>query len=312
VRKFFALFFLFLFVVVFAPFVFLIGIDNTFFDSNFYKGEVSELAYQIVVEEFPKVVVDSSDVLPIFEDELREILADVLTKDDFSVLVDSFVEQLNVAVADSDGAVDLKVNLGWFADKNDLILGRAADIIVDDMDICAVGVVPEEPFPDCRPSLKPLLDFKKQVETSLDREIFGDLPNDVSFTVNVPAGFEGTIGDLFGNMMRMIFVVLFLTLLTLLIFIGLSIFRPFIKVVSWLLLTLFFASAFSLILVFLMFVLPSTTFLNGDFFVYEDVVTFMFHSLAAKMLLYLLPIFVVTLFLWIGMMFYDKNKAHVS
>lgn len=297
-----------LYVVVFLPVMLLLGFYRVFFDVDLYKGEFVELAYDIVVEEFPKAIFQSDEALPITEGELREVIQDVFSEDDFSVLIDDFVAQLDETMAADDGVVTLSLNLEWFQKKDSVVVEKATDIIVQGLEVCGDGQYDfTADFPECIPSEIPEFDFENQVMVALDREFFGDLPNEISFDLAVPEGSSGSISDFLVNSIKILFLISGLSLLFLLIMIGLLIFKPAVRVLKWVFKSIFMGATLVLIVSLILFLSPQAFVFPPEFSLYGEIAGFLSVSLAKELFLFIVPLFVLSLFLWIFTIVKDKD-----
>lgn len=311
-RKVFATFLLFVFIVLFFPFTLLLGAYSAFFEADFYKGNFSDLAYDLVIEDFPGKIVQSPDAPPISEGELRSILMEVLTPDDFYSLVDEFSQQIGENAADSDGIVDISLSLDWFRDKNDLILDRATELVVKDLSACTENEFDLSlAYPNCVPEEEEFaeLDFRNQIRVALDRQLFGDLPNQISFEMKVPMGFDGSIADFFSSTFKTVLLIVGLTLILVIGLIALIIFKPALRVWQWVFMTLTIASFVSLLFVTAIFFLTYDAVLTGDFVLYQELLDFLMKELAKSTLWYLLPFFALSLILWVVFILKKSNES---
>lgn len=298
-----------LYVMVFLPVTVLLGFYRVFFDSSFYKGEFVELAYDLVADEFPRVIAESDNPPPISETELRAIVKDVFTEDDFSSLIDDFVVQLDRNLATDEGVVTLTLNLEWFRNKDSMVVEKVADVIIADLEPCAPGLYdPTVDFPDCIPSELPLFDFENRVMIALDREFFGDLPNEISSDLSVPSGYKGSISDFLNDSIGVLFLVGALSLLSLLVFIGLLIFSPAVRAFRWIFKTILAGATLVLIIALVLFFSPQVFVFPPEFNLYGEIASFLSVTLAKELLVFVVPIFLFSLLLWIVTMVKDKDS----
>lgn len=307
-RRIVASFLLSLFTLLFLPLMVLVGIYDAFFDPDFYGGEFSDFAYEVVIEKFPLVVVNENQPPPITEYDLRGILKDVLTRDDFQALVDNFIAQVNDEIPDDQGVITLTFDLGWFIDKDDFVVDKAADIIISDMSGCDGDPNFEGAFPDCVPEDVSIIDFKNGIKVALDREFFGDLPNEVKMNLNIPDNFSGSVSDLVSDFSKIVFLILILTLLLILLLVSLLIFKPVMRVVKWNFKALVGGNGLVLVFISLLFLFPSELFFVEDLSLYGDISRFFFDTLAMSMLKYALPLFLVSVTVWIFAMMKERNN----
>ncbi|GAG18366.1 unnamed protein product, partial [marine sediment metagenome] len=243
------------------------------------------------------------------EDDLRDILKDVFEKEDIALVIDSIVEQFEAISIEESNVVEMKIPLEWLVEKGDVVAEKVAEKLADNLEFCEGSVDLSEDFFDCIPEGITRTDFEDRLRIEFEKEVLSDMPSEFVFDFQVPEEIAGNIADFFNGTINKVFLVSGLVLLLILFLIGLIIFRPWIRILKWEAKTLFLASFFALLtLVGSKVVFEKLVARGLDW--YFNICSFLIGALCENLFLYLIPVVVVSLGLWIVGIVFDKRKAH--
>lgn len=305
IRKFLAGVLLSVFVFIFMPVALAVGVYKTFLDPDFYHGEFIELVYDFAIDELPRNV-DLSGI-PLSEQDLKGILATVFAEEDLSLLVDSIFDELSSIEVGPDGLAYFTLPLDWLSTKSDMIAERVSGFLVDKLTVCDSNSDLSSEVFECIPNGVSKLDFKNHVMSELDRQLFSDIPNEVSFTLQFPAQIRGNVFSFFDSLMLKVLLIGVLILVLLLFLIALLIFRPWILVLRWIAKSLFFASLTVFVLMMTLLHLPMEWLGEFGYDAIGRIYSFVVSALISNMFVYIFPILVFSFVIWVLMMIMYKR-----
>ncbi len=302
-KNFFAGLLVFLFVSVSLPIGIVFAMKHTLNDQELYKGELVDVVYTGLVEKWPESV-DYSGLSIIDEQLLRDVLVSVVREEDVGQMIDAFIEQATEARADG-GVVTFTIPFDWFVEKTDLMSEEIAGYLYENLETCAVpaeeSLEPIDYF-SCVPADIAEIDFVNALRFDLDSKLFSNVPDELTFALNVPNETDGPVLETFAKMInKILFLGLALQILILVI-LSAVMFRPPSKLSKWLAKAFFSASTMLIIaLVSLRSLLSSDTVVTalGEYSYMIGFVEFLGSAMLAKMLIYLLPISILSLIILI-------------
>ncbi|MFH1284364.1 MAG: hypothetical protein ABIH78_02125 [Candidatus Peregrinibacteria bacterium] len=306
VRKILAGILAFLFVVLLLPLAMAFGFYKTFSDSNFYKGDLVDLAYEFIVEKLPENI-DLKEFPYLTTEDVKEIFGTVFDKDDLGDVLADMVSQFKNATVE-DNMVTFTISLEAFVSKGDLIGKEIAGHMYDNLDPCESGVVLNLDEVKCIPDGMARADFENAIKTVFEREVVSTLPDKVVLNLAVPDFFKGDVVGFLESSINLIFLTCAAVALFLLFLIGLIIFRPWTKVVKWVFGTLFVASLLFLLLLLALRFLPEIIVTMKEYEIYVSFYSFIISEVMDNVLFIVLPIFGVGFVMWIIGMVFDRGK----
>lgn len=313
-RKFLAGLIFSLFTVLFVPVSLAFGISTTFLDQNFYKGDFVQLVYEFALDELPRNA--NLTELPLSKEELKQILFEVFSKEDVAFMVESFFDQLKDVTVPDDGVVKFAINLDWLAQKNELISEKVAFALVNDLPACDTDNPPSEKFPKCLPADVSKVDFQNRIEQTLDRELFSNVPSEISFNFTFPRPISGNVFNYFNSIVVKILTIGFFVLVFLLGLMSLIIFSPWNRIGKWLSRAIFFASLNVFLLLTLLLIVPTDVFSDYGIDSYLRIYSFFVGALTSTMFYYIFPLMIFSFITWIGLIIYERKflklKPHES
>ncbi|MDP2642657.1 MAG: hypothetical protein Q8P62_02345 [Candidatus Peregrinibacteria bacterium] len=233
IRKFLAGTVLSLFVVSATLFYTVIALYLTVFNKDFYTSdEFLAYSYDLAIVELPNYLEGN---LP--EDFSSEYVSDVIKKyftpAEFKPIISDFGDQVGEAIK-VGGNREFNIDLSVFTEKRNLIAEEFANHLVENLNTCIDSSIYVAENPRCIPSGVSKGDFVRQFKATFDRKLFSQVPNQFSFSLDLPTINGSGIFDLAYT----IFYAYMAFLIVLLIIGGLLIFRPFIRILKWIILGL--------------------------------------------------------------------------
>lgn len=306
-RKFFASFLSFLFVIIFTPFLFSVAIYSTFTDKDFYQGDFVDLAHRLIIIEAPKQM-DYGEFNFLKEEDVARFVEKIADKEALRQMVVDIFDQFSTSSVE-EGRIKFRIDLSWLIAKKQIIKSEITDIFYERLPKCDERV---EEFPEdfsCVPKQFPRIDFEAYIGQMMDNKFFINVPGEYVFYLTVPDNFDGTLADFFGNISGIAFTSTALLLLVLLIMIGFLIFKPIWLVIKWEAKTLFFASlTSSLFFGFLLFV-PNIfellydkiliDFPKENFDLMQEIFKLFIGSVSLDLIYWTLPLLILSLIFWL-------------
>ena len=248
IRKFLAGFVLSVFVVSAALFYLVLAFYFTILNKNFYNSdEFASYSYDLVASELPNYFKANFTEIISYEYD-SYVVKKYITVADFKPIIIDFGDEFSEAVK-VGGPHKFRIDLTSLVNKRSLITEELANHLVENLNTCTDSSVYLAENPRCIPSNVPKDDFVRQFKATFDRKLFSNLSDEFTFSLNLPTVDKSSVLDLAKT-----FLYGYLAFLTiLLILIGLIIFRPFIRVLKWII----FAILKSLILFALAIFIPS-------------------------------------------------------
>lgn len=318
-RKLFAVFLSLFFVLLSQPLVLGWGAYNSFLNRDFYDDEFVDLVYDYSISTI-STGVDISNFPSVDVDSFKNILLQVLIKDDLAKIIDSVYNDISNVRKNDIGELELRIPMDWVFDKLPLISGLIADNLYENLEPCAESVSSADFVMrfDCLDSSLDLESLKSAVLTSLDLAFYSDLPRELGFSIAIPENVESSMIGLKSKIESMISSFVFV-LSFLLVLIAVLIFKPWDRVLTWVVRPLFVSSfMFLLLVLFLNFIpefidlidsssfssLPETQ-VNLGIGIYK----FLISGFTNSIILFVLPTFVLSLFGWIFLFFYSRKHV---
>lgn len=291
-KKFFAGLLAVFYILVFFPVALAFGLAQTFFNENFYQGDFVDVMYEFAVYEIPNHIDDGLKVqFGLEDDDVKDILRNVFDRDDLSLIINAFAEEIRSATVDSDGDLELRFPLRWLTNKNEVVADELAKYYANSLQRSDIDreVV------------------KSQIKGSLDGGVLNNIPEEFGYTVSVPTVFEGNVFEFFSRLANLFFVLGSLLLGLLLLVIGLIIHMPWRRVLRWEARTVFFG-AFIFLLTLLTFLFLPKGIVPPEDVIYLRFYSFMMSSLIRSVSYFLFPILFVSFGLWVYCIVADKGK----
>ncbi|PIZ76164.1 hypothetical protein COY05_02160 [Candidatus Peregrinibacteria bacterium CG_4_10_14_0_2_um_filter_38_24] len=231
IRKFLAGTVLSIFVVLATLFYTIIALYLTVFNKDFYTSDkFVAYSYDLAIAELPNYLEGN---LP--ENFSSEYVSDVIkkyfTSAEFKPVVSDLGDQVGEAIK-VGGNREFNIDLSVFTKKRNLISEEFASHLAENLNICIDSSVYVPENPRCIPSGVSKGDFVRQFKATFDRKLFSQIPSQFTFSVNLPTINGSVIFDLAYT----IFYAYVALLVVLLIIGGLLVFRPFIRILKWIIL----------------------------------------------------------------------------
>ncbi len=311
VRKFFAGLLISIFIILSFPFVSFFGIYDTFFDRDFYENEFLDILYEFAVKTIPDQFPLENLPVDISKEEFEDLLKDIFTKEDLKNTISDIIDQIQTLRVSKNNTIDFSLSLAFINEKRDMILDTVSQLIIDKLPACETPPEALSSIDDlnCIPEGIMVSDLKKQMEIALDDDLFKDFNDQVVFSLNAPEdiSFDNLSYD-FNDLLYTVLLISILILVFILGLIALLIFSPFIRILKWEAKTIFLASLFNLSAYVLLFYLFDKITVPTEMETFFNIYSFIIKSLAKSVFHYLVPIFIVSLIVWIIAIIYDKNE----
>lgn len=248
IRKFLAGLILSLFVVSASFFYLVVTFYFTILNKNFYNSdEFASYTYDLVISELPNYF-DKNLPESISSEYALYVIKKHITVLDVKPIISDFGDELSEAIK-IGGPHKFRLDLTSLINKRGLISEEFADHLVENLNTCTDSSVYLAENPRCIPSSVSKDDFVRQFKATFDRKLFSNISDEFTFSLNLPTVNKSSVLDLAKTVLYGYMA--FLTIL--LILIGLIVFRPFIRVLKWIV----FAILKSLILFALAIFIPS-------------------------------------------------------
>ncbi len=313
IRKVLAFVLAIVFILLAVPLAFSWGSYNTFTSKDLYDERFVDIVYDFSIAEIASKA-NLSQFAEIERKEFTDIMKKVISKDDLGLIIDGIYDQISTFSVDEESNFNLVVPLDWFEKNHDVITKEVSDRMYATLAECEDLDLSVDAFVDGVTDryscvVRDVLsreDFAEKVEGILDRDVFSKLPTEFVFSLFVPFDFNGNAMPVIKSFISGSFFVGIGVLFALLLFIGLLIFKPFSTVLKWEAKTICSASFLvsSTLLVILLVPFFIDWFGEGvadmaqiNFF--TDLFAHFFGALAKSVLIYSLPLFVVSLIFWI-------------
>lgn len=315
-RKFFAGLVLFIFGILFLPYVLAFSIYDIFSDEDFYTGPFVEFTYDLLIEELPVNLSSFGEEFEMLIDEeaLRGVLENVFTREDLTIIIDDFIEQFKVAsvstLEDGRSVLEVTVPLAWLSAKGEAIAEGIANFLYESLEPCASlqDFNPNE-F-NCIPSSFPQIDFVNKFKSSFDTGFLADLPGDFVFNMEVPSNIKGNLSSLISDFAIIVFLIGGAILVFLLLLMGLIVFRPWMRILKWEAKALFLACFWVFLVAMIFLYIPGLleNFIDVEGVeLYLQAYSFIVGSIVTNLLYYLVPVLVISLAGWILGIIYDRK-----
>ncbi|MFA5947664.1 MAG: hypothetical protein WC806_01665 [Candidatus Gracilibacteria bacterium] len=308
-RKIFATFLFSVFVSIFTIFIFLFAQYRIFANENFYSNELSSVVYEFALDNVQDLI-KIPEIQKIKSEDFKKIFSDTFIKEDFSAFIRSNIANVKILKVRDNGELPITISLGLLNEKADLFIKNISTYWFSNLSVCEVSIKKMPSDLSCKPKEISAADFEAVVSSSLDRQLLSSLPEDFVFNAKLPMQFSGLkVLDFANDIFIKILLLLFFVCIFVLLCIALVIFSPFIRIVKWICMSLFYASLFDLgILAVLVYVIPKMFekfFPDFNLFLYN----FFSFTLANNLLKLLLPIFIISLGFYIVGVVFDKEKT---
>lgn len=311
-----------IFTLLVLPVTFLWGVYSTFFNENFYKGDFVDVTYDFVVEKGPDFLEMEKiqEFASLSEEDLSKLFQKVFSKEDIAEFFDSSVDSFVVALSSVENQnMKIKISLNLLSKKSDLISTEVANLLFERLPKCGESAKTVEDDFKCIPDGLARLDFVSKIRGSMDRELFARLPNELTFDLGVPQGIDGDALGFLKKTFSWLFIAALLFLLLDLFLLGMVIMEPWYKVLRWEARTILIPNIvmlfFSIFLKFSSGIFekiylatnqnPDESGLN----LVKAVLDLFLGSLAGTLLVYVVPVFVISLGLWITSIVYGRRAS---
>ncbi len=310
IRKIFAGFLVFIFIVIALPVITLFGFYKTFSDEDFYKGELLEGVYELLIDSIPEDVEWEEQFGDLDRDQFVEMLREVYSPDDFVVIVENIENQIKEAKFNEEEVMHLSIPFGWMREKAPILAESIAEIVISDLEPCESMADFDVNRHNCIPEGVLVSTIQDGVKLDLQEQILVDVPEVYEFDINL-VGIDAQVGedvsDYFVSILNNGLVVSVIVLVVVLLLIALVIFRPFTSVMKWEFRAIFLASVIPLVtFVSLYFLAEKLEFTEAQ--AQFDLIALFIRSLSQTLIRYLVPITIISLGLWILFMVLDKKN----
>ncbi len=303
IRKFFAGFLLILFVVLSIPFAFAATALSLFLSRDFYTGNFSDQLYEYVAVSISE---KSSDVkLPISGDDAEGIFRKEVSTNDVRDFVSALWDEIAELEVDDSGATIVKLPVNLISEKGEKFATAMADKMMADLPKCEKDQNLPEDF-SCLPETLAKDDLILLLERTLDQKIFSSIPDQFVLSTNLPKNFNGGIVEYLGRVINVALLAFLLIFLLILFVMGLLVFRPLSRILKWISAAVFFSSFVNSIIFIVLFV--ATPFLIPDF-EFAGFSTLIVFSLAKNLLIFSIPLLLISMPLWIYFIYYDSRRV---
>lgn len=307
-RKIFANFILVIFVILSVPSMLVLGIYNTVSDENFYKGEVVDAAYTLVVDALPKALIsgmnESKEPLPFDEETLRGVFLTVVKKEDLATVMDSFVTQFKssevTTVEGKGNVIKFNIPLGWFAAKQKTLAQDLAAYFYDNLQPCKDKN--NKDFSPTKINCIPKGVSKAVLENELKRALSKQLPaipNNFQFEAPASKFPKGNVSSYVGGIAGLVFKIAGTVLLFLLFLIGLITFRPWASILNIESRALFWSTFYIGVVLAALYFIPHQVVKfaqpQGDFSMYLNVYKIIISAIISRLSYIIVPVFVLSL-----------------
>lgn len=243
-RKFFASFVVFLFIIFAVPFTLMTQLYQTLSDEDFYERELVDYSYDVFIEKFPERI-DLEEFPNVTQEEFVELIEAVFQPDDLRFIVEDVVEQVK-DIENVEGILEIKVPLSQLSEKREVMAKELTAFLYKKLPGCENGEVftsmAEMKDFQCIPEGVAKIDFQNRIALELDTKVFAKLPGQYILTLELPRDFEDrnlvkTVDGIFT-----IFIIIGLSWLALLLgILALIIRKPWKRVMKWEFGTIFLA-----------------------------------------------------------------------
>ncbi len=310
-RKLLASILVFLFVLLALPFAWFFSIFSTVTDENFYNDKLIDLVYERLITEIPAQI-DLSTIDVINKYDLEALIRDSVTREDLKTILNDTYAQIKETPVQMDGTIDFNISTLRLKEIGERFNKNTTSLIMEQLPPCE-----EDPSEflfyhtdlfECLPENASMVDYEKQVETSLDLYMLTDIPDEWKFSLNVPKGLEGNVDDLFCDTLRLLLLIYVLVFITILFIIGLLIYSPPIRILKWEAMTIFYAAflilltAFSISYLYEKLIGMNLSMLN------VQIIKFVLDRVVSTIYSYFIPVAAITLICLVIGFVYDKEK----
>lgn len=179
IRRFFAGFLIFLFVLVAIVSFSLQGIARTFINPEFYTGEVTDGVYGFFVDVTTEGIYQKDSIFQKYfqKDELHQAIEDSFQKENFSKIMEDFAAQLQQFTDNS--RKDFALNLQPFRQGLVNAMSQLATRLFQKIPPCRVGDNPqvnEDSIPTCVPVNVDFESISAPLAKQFEKSVYGALP----------------------------------------------------------------------------------------------------------------------------------------
>ncbi len=316
-RRFFASFFTFLFVNAFVFLVFIFGLYATVFSQSFYKEDLSPFFREVFVSEMIKQIDYKSFSLE--EQEFRSIIEDSLTNDDIFKSMEIVYEGFNNAEI-KDGLANVSISFDWLKAKNQVFADNLSKVLFLKLELCKNGITAEDQESiTCIPENFSKEDLSAKIKTELDIKFFSEFPSSYDLNFQVPANVTTSSLDSFKSTLSQLLMIFGFVVLILFALINFSIYKPIASVLKWQFSALSIASFASILLVYGFSSLGDlySNAISGDVNaeqvrIFSGFISILGKSIRENTLVYLVPVFVVSILILISVHFRFKENSSIE
>ena len=285
IRKFLAGFVLSVFVVSAALFYLVVTLYFTILNKNFYNSdEFASYSYDLILSELPnyfKVNLPES----ISPEYALSVVKKHVTVVDIKPIITDFGNEFSEAI-NAGGPHEFRIDLTSLIDKRGLIAEEFANHLVENLNTCTDPSVYLAENPRCILGSVSKNDFVRQFKATFDRKLFSNVSNEFTFSLNFPtinkSSAAGLVQTVFYGYMA------FLTIL--LILIGLIIFRPFTRVLKWIIFGILKYLILFGLAVFIPSILPIKMFSMIFNLIFQQISSYLLISILVFFVLFILTI----------------------
>ncbi len=292
IRKILAGVLLSVFVISSVLFYTVIVLYLTVFNKDFYSSdEFTAYSYDLALSELPKYF-DGNLPEGFSPEYVSDVIKKYITAAELKPLIADFGMQISEAIKIGGNRV-FTLDLGVFRDKRNLIVEEFANHLVGNLNTCIDSSVYVLENPRCIPTGISKNDFIRQFKSTLDRKLFSQVPDQFTFSLNLPSVEKSGIFEL-----SYLLVYVYLSILIiLLILVGLLVFKPFVRILKWIIFGILSSLILFAIFVFVPTVLPIKT------------IPALFNLLFGKVFIYLFVLVLIFLVLFIWTVISDKQEV---
>lgn len=300
-RKFISTFLVLIFASLAAPLLFAWQLHDSFTDPDFYTDDFYVAAHDVFVDEAVKFVVREELSIVQDDNEIEALVSLAVDQDNFNEMLKGVADQF--WNTDLGGASEVKIDFDFASllSDNSAFYEELFAYMIVKLPPCVPDEVVTEPWSCIDPAMAKD-DFAAKVRSTLDRELFANIPN--NFLVGLPFPVEHTFSDFDDAAASTIFSFYLTLMFVIMGALALVIYRPWQKIVLWQFVSIFFAAlhliALSLITILLFNQLDPPV---------SDFLHFTFGLIAERLLYYYaLPVAVLAGLAWVLIFVRIRNK----
>jgi len=212
------------------------AVSNTFFSPSFYEEDISQAAYEFMINATVKNLIDSDEFVAEHFDEtdLRREIIVVFPETLFQKMVNQLVTEMESLKEDPNQPITMK--MGVYRESLLTLAHNLSYQLFESIRQCKGGEIPEEKsngLPTCIPSQVEYNTITAPFTDQFEKAIYAAVPEQVQIDLNSSVGNDGFILSNWLVLMDTAKVVFYIVLLSILVIIALLIYKPFSAILSY-------------------------------------------------------------------------------